>query len=71
MATSSPADDVCHYVIPQKSLDSIFNKIPVFMRKWEKEKAVLYPIEVPPHSRQLSCCYNGRAKTAMLIKPVE
>jgi hypothetical protein len=45
MATSSPADDVNHYVIPQKLLDSIFNKLPVFMRQWEKEKAVLYPAD--------------------------
>jgi hypothetical protein len=43
-ATSSPADDVHHYVIPQKLLDSIFNKLPVFMRQWGKEKAVLYPV---------------------------
>jgi hypothetical protein len=25
------------------------------MRQWEKEKAVLYPIEIP-----LSCCQNGK-----------
>jgi hypothetical protein len=31
-ATSSPADDVYHYVIPQKLLDSIFNKLSVFIR---------------------------------------
>jgi hypothetical protein len=47
-ATSSPADGVHHYVIPQKLLDSIFNKLAVFMRQQEKEKAVLYPVEVPP-----------------------
>jgi hypothetical protein len=46
--TSSPADDVHHYVIPQKLLDPIFNKLPVFMRQWEKEKVVLYPAEVQP-----------------------
>jgi hypothetical protein len=46
--TSSPADDVHHYVIPQKLLDSIFNKLPVFIRQWEKENAILYPVEVPP-----------------------
>jgi hypothetical protein len=45
-ATSSPPDDVHHYVIPPKLLDSIFNKLPV--RQWEKEKAVLYPVEVSP-----------------------
>jgi hypothetical protein len=45
---SSPADDVQHYVIPEMLLDSIFNKLPVFTRQWEKEKAVLYPVEVPP-----------------------
>jgi hypothetical protein len=45
---SSPADDVRHYAIPQKLLDSIFNKLPVFMRRWEQGKAVLYPVEVPP-----------------------
>jgi hypothetical protein len=27
---------------PQKLLDSIFNKLPLFMCQWEKEKAVLY-----------------------------
>jgi hypothetical protein len=48
MATSWPADDVHRYVIPQKLLDSIFNKLLVFMRQWEKEKALLYPAEVPP-----------------------
>jgi hypothetical protein len=48
MAASSPADGVHHYVIPQKLLDFIFNKILVFMRQWEKEKAVLYSVEVPP-----------------------
>jgi hypothetical protein len=47
-ATSSPADDVHHYAIPQKLLDSIFNKLPVFIRQWEKEMAVLYPVEFPP-----------------------
>jgi hypothetical protein len=46
--TSSPTDDVHHYTIPQRLLDSIFNKLPVLMRQWEKEKAVLYPVEVPP-----------------------
>jgi hypothetical protein len=30
------------------------------MRQWEKEKAVLYPVEVPPDSRQLSCCHHGK-----------
>jgi hypothetical protein len=29
-------------------IESIFNKLPVFMIQWEKEKAVLYPVEVPP-----------------------
>jgi hypothetical protein len=47
-ATSSPADDVHHYGIPQELLDSIFNKLPVFMRQWEKEQSVLYPVEIPP-----------------------
>jgi hypothetical protein len=50
-ATSSPADDVHHYVIPQsyyRPTDSIFNKLSVFMHQWEKEKAVLYPVEVLP-----------------------
>jgi hypothetical protein len=37
-ATLSPADDVHHYI----------NKLPVFMRQWEKEKAVLYLAEVLP-----------------------
>jgi hypothetical protein len=46
MATSSPADDSHHYIIPQKLLDSIFNKLLVFMHQREKEKAVLYPVEV-------------------------
>jgi hypothetical protein len=50
-ATSSPADDVHHYVIPQKLQDFIFNKLPVFMRQWEKEKTVLYPVEVSPSSQ--------------------
>jgi hypothetical protein len=40
--------DVNHYVIPQKLLDPIFNELPVFMRLWEKEKAVFYQVEVPP-----------------------
>jgi hypothetical protein len=48
MATSMPADDEHHYVIPQKLLDSIFNKLAVFMCQWEKQKAVLYLVEVPP-----------------------
>jgi hypothetical protein len=43
-ATSSPADGVHHYAIPQKLLDYIFNKLPAFMRQWEKEKAVPYPV---------------------------
>jgi hypothetical protein len=47
-ATSSPADDVHHYVIPQKLLDSIFNIFPVLMHQWEKENAVIYPVEVQP-----------------------
>jgi hypothetical protein len=46
-ATSSPADDVHHYGIPQKLLDSIYNKLLVFMRQGEKENSVLYPVEVP------------------------
>jgi hypothetical protein len=45
-ATSSPADDVHHYAILQKLLDSIFSKLPVFMCQWEKEMAVLSPVEV-------------------------
>jgi hypothetical protein len=44
----SPADDVHHYVIPKKLIDFIFNEYPVLMRQWGKEKAVLYPPEVPP-----------------------
>jgi hypothetical protein len=28
-------------------IDSILNKLPVFMRQREKEKADLYPVEVP------------------------
>jgi hypothetical protein len=47
-ATSSPADDIHHYAFPLKLLDSIFNTRSVFMRQWGKEKAVLYPVEVPP-----------------------
>jgi hypothetical protein len=39
--TSSPQS----YYLP---IDFIFNKLPVFMRQWGKEKAVLYPVEVPP-----------------------
>jgi hypothetical protein len=30
------------------AIDYIFNKLLVFMRQWEKEKADLYPVEVPP-----------------------
>jgi hypothetical protein len=37
-ATSPPADDIHHYVISQKLLDSIFNKLPLFIRHWEKRK---------------------------------
>jgi hypothetical protein len=48
MATSSRADDAYHYVIPQKLLDAIFNKLPVFMHQREKDEAILYPVEVPP-----------------------
>jgi hypothetical protein len=29
-------------------IDSIFNKLPLFMRQWKEENAVLYPVEVPP-----------------------
>jgi hypothetical protein len=29
-------------------IDSIFNKLPLFMHQWEEENAVLYPVEVPP-----------------------
>jgi hypothetical protein len=50
-ATSLLADDVPHYVIPHSycwQIDSVFNKLPVFMHQWEKERAVLYPVEVPP-----------------------
>jgi hypothetical protein len=52
MATSLPTDGVHLYVIPQKLLDSILNKLPVFMRPWGKEKAVLYPVEFPPPPQQ-------------------
>jgi hypothetical protein len=38
MAALSPADDVHHYVIPQKLLDLIFNKLPVFMCQWGAKK---------------------------------
>jgi hypothetical protein len=41
--TSSPADE--SYCWP---IDSVFNKLPVFMRQWEKGKVVIYPAEVPP-----------------------
>jgi hypothetical protein len=60
-ATSSPADDVHHYVIPPEVSRFCFQQTsgihapvgkrkgcPVFMRQWEKEKAVVYPVEVPP-----------------------
>jgi hypothetical protein len=47
-ANSVPADDIHHYIIPQKLPYPIFNKLPVFMRQWEKEKVVLYPAEVLP-----------------------
>jgi hypothetical protein len=50
-ATSSPADDVHHYITPQSyywPIDSIFNKLPVFTCQWGKEKVVLYLVEVPP-----------------------
>jgi hypothetical protein len=47
-ATLSPDDDVHHYVILQELLGSIFNKLPIFMRQWGKQKAVLYPVEDPP-----------------------
>jgi hypothetical protein len=47
-ATSLPADDVHNYIIPQKLLDAIFNKRPVFMHQWERQKAVLYLVEVLP-----------------------
>jgi hypothetical protein len=40
--------DLHHYAIPQKLLDSIFNELPVFMHQWGREKAVLYPVEIPP-----------------------
>jgi hypothetical protein len=50
-ATSLPADDVHHYVNPQTLLDSVFNKLPVFMGQWEKEMAVSYPVKSRPHSR--------------------
>jgi hypothetical protein len=34
-ATSTAADEVHHDIIPQRLQDSIFNKLPVFMRQWE------------------------------------
>jgi hypothetical protein len=40
-ATSSPVDDVHHYVISQRLLDSIFNKLPVFMSQWKKKNCSL------------------------------
>jgi hypothetical protein len=39
--TSSPKSYYC-------PVDPIFNKLSIFMRQWEKEKYVLYPVEVPP-----------------------
>jgi hypothetical protein len=41
-ATSSPADDVRHYVIPQNVLDYIFNKLPVFMSQLKKKGCSLF-----------------------------
>jgi hypothetical protein len=29
-------------------MDSTFNKLPAVMHQWEKEKAVLYPVEISP-----------------------
>jgi hypothetical protein len=50
-ATSSPADDVHHDVIPSKLL--LTNRVYIQQTSGihapvEKEKAVLYPVEVPP-----------------------
>jgi hypothetical protein len=39
-----------HTSFPQRLIGDIPLSMdrPVFMRQWEKEKAVLYPVEVPP-----------------------
>jgi hypothetical protein len=50
-ATSSPADDLHHYVIPQKLLLTdkfYFQQTSCIHAQWEKEKAAVYPVEVPP-----------------------
>jgi hypothetical protein len=69
-ATSSPADDVHHYVIPQKLLDYIFNKFPVFMHQWEKERDLLYPAKSCPHSRQLSCYTMARKHSVLNLREI-
>jgi hypothetical protein len=46
---------------PQKLLDHIFNKFPVLIRQWEKEKAVLYPVEVPPQTAFMLPQWQGNS----------
>jgi hypothetical protein len=58
-AISSPADDV----IPQNLLLTngfYFQHISGIHAPVGKRKDFLYPVEVPPHSRQLSYCHNGK-----------
>jgi hypothetical protein len=46
---------------PPKSYWILFlTNFPYSCASGKKEKAVLYPVEVPPHRRQLSRCHNGK-----------
>jgi hypothetical protein len=43
---ASHVDETCN-AAARVQIVSIFKKLPVFMRQWEKENAVLYQAEVP------------------------
>jgi hypothetical protein len=56
-------------IIPQNLLDSIFSKLLLFIRQWEKEKSVPYPVEIsPPLTGQLSCCHNGKGTACKIYE---
>jgi hypothetical protein len=70
MATSSPPDDVHHYVIPKKlPIDSIFNKLPVFMRQG-KQKAVLYSVKSRPIAHSFHVATMTRKHSVLNLREI-
>jgi hypothetical protein len=49
----------------------MFNKLPVFMRQWEKDKAVLYPVAVPPKADSVHVVTMTRKHLVLNLREIK